>query len=252
MINVLFQDDQLLVIEKPAGLVVAPSQTQHEMTLSEILQSDFGINLERGGIVHRLDKDTSGVMLVAKTEASFGALQAQFKSRQVEKEYLTLVHGFVTEPGVIEGAIGRNPRNREKFTILDEGKEASTAYEPLKLLLMDPKVVEEIFADFSKIQFKKLSTMNYSQFTLIKASPKTGRTHQIRVHLKHIGHSIVGDDKYGGRKLVRLDHRWCTRQFLHAAKINFNHPVTGERMTFTSRLPEDLEKALKKLSEVVV
>jgi len=258
-LNILYQDQDLLVLDKPAGLVVDKSNTQAIDTLEDILQKEFEIKLERGGIVHRLDKDTSGVILIAKTQTALDNLQAQFKERKIKKEYLALVHGFIEEGGVIEGAIGRNPRNREKFTVFGrparsqaqdlagrqvEGKEATTEYEPLKQLTMDNGELTNIFPDFNKIQMRKLDRMKYNHFTLLKVHPLTGRTHQIRVHLKYAGFPVVGDEKYVGRKVYRLDHRWCPRLFLHAAKLRFRHPVTGNWMEFEAKLPEDLKNTL--------
>ena len=160
---------------------------------------------------------------------------------------MALVHGEVSESGKVEGAIGRNPGNREKFTVLPGAREAETEYEPLERLQVSGDRLQEIFAAFNKIQMRKLSTVHYNLFTLLKCFPKTGRTHQIRVHLKHIGYPIVSDDKYVGRRMKRLDQRWCPRMFLHAAKIGFKHPVTGKWMEIESKLPEDLRKALSNL-----
>ena len=248
-LKVIFQDDDILAIDKPAGLVVDNSETQKEQVLADILKKDFGITLERGGIVHRLDKDTSGILLVAKTLEALDNLQAQFKERKTKKEYLALVHGLIEKGGVVEGAIGRNPGDREKFTVLVNGKETITGYEPVKLLVMSPEFIEKIFHAFNKIQLRKLKTMNYEQFTLVSCLPQTGRTHQIRVHLKHIGFPIVSDEKYGGRKIVRLDKRWCPRMFLHAQKIGFYHPINGNWMELKAELPEDLKNALDLLKE---
>ncbi|MFH0937617.1 MAG: RluA family pseudouridine synthase [Candidatus Daviesbacteria bacterium] len=255
MLKAVFSDDYLMVIEKPAGLVVTSSQTTNEKTLEDILKEDFNLSLERSGIVHRLDKDTSGLLLVAKKLEVMQKLQAQFKGRGVKKEYLTLCHGFIEKPGKIEAFIARNPVNREKFIVQPckdqpcEAREAVTEYEPKKLLVISSQFMEQIFEGFSKIQFRKLRTMNYEQFTLLRCFPLTGRTHQIRVHLKYINHPVVGDEKYAGRKVARLDKRWCPRQFLHAAKLEFTHPATGERLSFESKLPEDLEKALGMLEK---
>lgn len=255
MLRVVFEDDSLLVLDKPPGLVVTSSETSKEDTLEDLLRSDFGIKIERGGIVHRLDKDTSGLIVVAKTQGVLENLQAQFKERVVKKEYLALVHGFIEEKGIVDAPIARNPGDREKFTAIDQlasqtwsgVREAVTEYEPLQRLEISEKRIVEIFPDFNKIQLRKLNATRYTLFTLLRCKPHTGRTHQIRVHLKYIGHPIVGDDKYGGRKVVRLDHRFCPRQFLHAARLEFNHPATGKRMSFESKLPEDLKKALDKL-----
>lgn len=245
--KIIYEDEYFLAVDKPAGLVVDPADTVKEETLADILQKEFGITLLRGGIVHRLDKDTSGILLAAKTQPALEALQNQFKERETKKEYLTLVHGFIEESGEVEGAIARNPGNREKFAVLAEGKEAVTAYEPLEKLHFKEGFEKEIFANFNKIQLKKMEKQRYGEFTLVKCMPKTGRTHQIRVHLKYISHPVVSDEKYGGRKTVRLDKRWCARMFLHAAKIGFGHPSTGQWMELESKLPEDLQTALDYL-----
>ena len=247
--KVIFQDDDLLVIDKSAGLVVDKSNTQSVDTLEDILQKEFGIKLYRGGIIHRLDKDTSGIILIAKTQEALENLQAQFKDRKVKKEYLALVHGHIMENGRVEGSIGRNPVNREKFTVLDTGKEAETEYEPIKSLQFSVVSLQRIFSDFNKIQMRKLEKQNYGQFTLLRVLPKTGRTHQIRVHLKYIRHPVVSDEKYVGRKMYRLDKRWCPRLFLHATKIGFYHPKFGQWMELESKLPEDLKKVLEDFNE---
>lgn len=254
--KVLFQDDDILVLDKPAGLVVDKSNTQQTNTLEDILVNEYQIKLERGGIVHRLDKDTSGVILVAKTQAALDNLQAQFKERKTKKQYLALVHGIVEKGGIVEGAIGRNPIHREKFMVMDPstgsgqvGKEAVTEYEPVSGYQLSALSLQTIFSEFNKIQMRKLERQDYGKFTLLNCYPKTGRTHQIRVHLKHINHPIVSDEVYGGRKIVRLDHRWCPRQFLHAKKLGFFHPKSGEWMEIEASLPEDLKEALSKLNE---
>ncbi|MDO8573666.1 MAG: RluA family pseudouridine synthase, partial [Candidatus Daviesbacteria bacterium] len=193
----IYEDESILVLDKPPGLVVDSGETVKEETIQDILIRDFQINLPRGGIVHRLDKDTSGIILVAKTEESLENLQSQFKERIIKKEYLALVHGLVEGLGTIEGSIGRNPGNREKFTVISpgrsqsppsrwskaEGKEAVTEYEPLKNLQFTIYNLQLIFNDFNKIQMRKLERQKYGEFTLLVCKPKTGRTHQIRVHL---------------------------------------------------------------------
>lgn len=182
----------------------------------------------RAGIIHRLDKDTSGILLVAKTQDSFANIQRQFKNREVEKKYLALVHGEVSpDESVIRGAISRNPFDKKKFGIFLGGKEAETEYKTLK----------------------KYSAQKLGSFSLLELTPKTGRTHQIRVHLKFIGYPVVSDEKYTGRKTLRQDRRWCGRQFLHAAGIIFRHPKTGKKIEFSLGLPSDLKKALKTLHE---
>ena len=249
-LTVIFSDDCLLVIDKPPGLVSTPSETRKDQTLSDILQTEYGIDLERGGLVHRLDKDTSGIVLVAKNQESFENLQKQFAQREVKKEYTALAHGFTAEREEVDGAISRNPGNREKFVVLEGGKEAVTYFDRMEKLEMSQDVQDDIFEGFNKIQKRKLQRTNYGEFSLLKCFPKTGRTHQIRVHLKHIEHPIVGDEKYAGRKTSRLDKRWCKRQFLHASKIEFSHPISGKRIVFESPIPEDLKKALKCLTRI--
>ena len=247
MIDIIYEDNEILAINKPPGLVVDPADTVKEQTLADILSKEFGIKLPRGGVVHRLDKDTSGIILVAKTQTALENLQTQFKQRKIQKVYLTLVHGKIAEKGKVEGNIGRNPGNREKFTVLDTGKEAITEYEPINDLTFNALQLTKIFADFSKIQMRKLQKQNYGQFTQLYCKPKTGRTHQIRVHLKYINHPIVSDQKYVGRKMYRLDKRWCPRMFLHAKSIGFYHPRTKVWINLESELPEDLQGALGNL-----
>lgn len=253
LLSILYQDDQILVIDKRAGIVVTPAETIQSETISDILINDFKINLDRGGVVHRLDKDTSGVLVVAKTQKALEHLQSQFKERVVKKQYLALVHGTLEKEQTVKGAITRNPGNREKFIVLDddESREAETKFQPTSNLKFKISNWEAVFGDLNKIQTRKLERSNYNQFTLVDCFPMTGRTHQIRVHLKHIGFPIISDEKYGGRKTVRLDRRWCPRQFLHAAKLELNHPASGKRMEFESQLPEDLKHALSLLDEDV-
>lgn len=246
-IKVLFEDEDILVVDKPPFLVVTKSETHQGKTLEEILTSDFEIKLARGGIVHRLDKDTSGLLVVAKNLKALENLQSQFKKRQVHKEYLALVHGLISQEVSIAGAIVRNPKNRSKFTVSSAGKEAETKFSPIAHLSFSQYRLLELFPEFSKIQIKKLFTINYLNYTLLACFPLTGRTHQIRVHLKYINSPVVADEKYAGRRRLRLDKRWCPRQFLHAKKLEFTHPVSSERMIFESPLPEDLEKSLEFL-----
>lgn len=224
--RVVFEDKTLLVIDKPAGLVVNRLENRKETCLQDWLENylrlkDGGIG-DRAGIVHRLDKETSGLIVVAKTEAAFKALQKQFKQREVEKQYLALVHGrVVPKKGTIAVAISRSPFDRKKFGVFLGGKESKTDYQTKK---------------------------EYQGYTLLELRPKTGRTHQLRVHLKHINYPIVADEKYGGRKRARDDRKWCPRQFLHAAFLSFTHPATGRKVDFYSTLPADLEKCLAKMS----
>lgn len=245
---IIFEDPHLLVINKPAGLVTAPSDTTQAPALAEILASKYHIDLERAGIVHRLDKDTSGLLLVARDQPSLEVLQAQFQERSVDKVYTALVHGQISAPITVDQPIIRNPAQRQKFITHPDGRAAVTEFQPLKYFTLPLEMLTDLFPDYSKIQLRKLTSSHYGQFTLLQCHPKTGRTHQIRVHLKHLGHPIVGDAKYGGRKTARQDHRWCPRQFLHASQISFNHPTTGERLTFEAPLPSDLVSALEYLT----
>lgn len=248
-LSILYADEYLMVIDKPAGLVVTPADSVKVETLSDILVTDYGITVERGGVVHRLDKDTSGLILIAKTAESLEQLQFQFKERMVKKEYLALAHGTLKSTEIVSGSIERNPKNREKFIVSDEGKEAETKCVPEAWYQLKEEKMEELFtSQFNKIQRRKLERTNYGVFTLIRCFPLTGRTHQIRVHLKYLGFPLVGDEKYAGRKTARLDGRWCKRQFLHAAKISFYHPKTGEQLTFESELPSDLTEVLECLT----
>ena len=174
-----------------------------------------------------MDKETSGILLVGKTEEAFKNLQAQFKERVVEKTYTTLLHGRL-EParGVVEVPVGRLPWNRERFGVLPGGRESISHY--------------EVEAYFSKER---------QEYSLTTFKPKTGRTHQIRIHAKYLGHPIVGDEFYAGRKTSRADRTWCSRLFLHASQISFIHPKTGKRVVFASYLPQDLEKARLSLEK---
>jgi 23S rRNA pseudouridine1911/1915/1917 synthase len=242
---VVWQDDSIAVLNKPHGVSVNPSETEKNITLVEMVYSELKIPLERAGIVHRLDKDTSGVILVAKSEEILEALQSQFKERVVEKSYITLVHGFFKEKGgEIHAPILRNPRNREKFSVLEGGRESETKFQVDKEFRMPMEKIEEIVGDMRRKErafFDKEAT----EYSLLKVFPKTGRTHQIRVHMKFIKHPLVGDEVYTGKKLYRFDSRWCPRQFLHAFSIKFEHPITKEKMYFEVPLAEDLENSLK-------
>ncbi len=256
-LKILYSDDAMLVIDKPAGLIVDPNTTSTEITLAQILQEEYQIPLERGGVVHRLDKDTSGILLAAKTSQALEVLQSQFKERTIKKVYTALVHGIIDEEGRIVEQIARNPSEREKFMVVDKkrdpnlvGKEAVTRFKRTQKLALSEETLNDLFEEFNKIQFKKLRSSKYSEFSLISAFPETGRTHQIRVHLKYIGYPIVADQKYTGRRTVRLDHRWCPRQFLHASKIEFDHPIKKQRLNFESPLPDDLQSALNLLQKV--
>lgn len=219
-LDIVFEDKDVLVINKPAGLTVHPAPGHPGHTLANAVASYLPELAENGdslrpGIVHRLDKDTSGLILVAKNRVAQADLSEQFKSRSVSKAYIVLVRGRLTpEKGIIEAAIGRDPRNRQRMAVVSRGREARTNYRVVKYV---------------------------GDYSLLEIKPETGRTHQIRVHLQAIGFPVVGDSRYG----VKSPH--LSRQFLHAAKIGFKLPSTGEYIEFESPLPPDLEQALHEI-----
>ena len=238
--KIIFQDDYILVIDKPSGLVVNRAESVRGKTLQDWLESNFqfsifNFQLYRSGIVHRLDKDTSGVMVIAKNAKSFTNLQKQFKERKVIKKYLALVHGKL-EPriGNIKMPLARNPVDRKKFSVRLGGRKAVTEYRVLKTYQLS-----ELYQD---------STPGVEQLSLLEINLKTGRTHQIRVHLKHINHPLVSDTIYLGEKRLKHDKVWCPRLFLHAKYLSFFHPKTGERIEFKVELPIELKQTIKKLS----
>lgn len=250
-INIVYEDEGILILDKPAGLVVNRSETLKEGTLQDQLGDYFSLGKslgigDRAGIVHRLDRETSGLMVVAKTEKAFSNMQAQFKSREVQKEYIALVHGHLKEDVVINAPIGR-VGSFGKFGVVYGGREAMTDLELIKRYQL--KELDSIELDqWSKPRLRYIK--NHGQFySLVSAFPKTGRTHQIRVHLKHIGHPVVTDLIYGPSKLLKFDLMWCPRLFLHAKTIEFTHPVTGKRVFFDSDLPKDLKDAMLNLKE---
>ena len=220
-LSIIYEDDDLLVIDKPAGLTVHPAPGHPSHTLVNAILSHFPhladiSNSLRPGIVHRLDKDTSGLMLVAKNSVAQIKLAEQFKSRSVVKAYLVLVKGRLTpENGIIDAAIGRDPRNRKRMAVVARGREARTEYHVLKYI---------------------------GNYTLLEVRPETGRTHQIRVHLSAIGYPVVGDPVYG------VKSPYLSRQFVHASRLGFKLPSTGEYVEFESALPPDLAQALKDIA----
>ena len=229
---ILYQDADLIVVDKPAGMVVHPAAGHAGGTLVNALLHHVtdlsGIGGEkRPGIVHRLDRGTSGLMVVAKHDASHAELARQFRDREVEKEYLALVWGLLHPGRRIDAPIGRDPSNRKKMSA--RARRSRSA------------VTRIVRAE----QFKAV--------TMVQVAIHTGRTHQIRVHLSTIGHPIVGDAMYGGvRRRVPGDLRAVThldRPFLHAAHLIFTHPADGRRMEFMSDLPEDLQRVIDELRE---
>ncbi len=221
-LTIIYQDENVIVVDKPAGLTVHPAPGHPRGTLVNALLAacpdlrGIGGTL-RPGIVHRLDKDTSGLIVVAKNDRANRALQAQLKAREVKKTYIALVRG-VPQPreGMIEAPIGRNPKNRKKMAVVANGRDAQTKYR-----------VVEVLGD--------------GEYSLVEAQPISGRTHQIRVHLAALNHPIVGDATYG-KKSELVD-----RQFLHASKLDFAMPVSQRRIEFESPLPADLRRALQRL-----
>lgn len=245
-INILYEDEDIAVVDKPAGITVNRAETtKGDMTIQDWAEKQFGINpagggnvkkfgeegwdprldfYGRGGVVHRLDKETSGVLILAKNPDSFVALQKQFHDRIVKKTYKAFAHGVINPPkGEINVPVGRLPWNRNRFGILPGGRESKTLYEVLQVY-ENPKTKEKL--------------------TLVELYPQSGRTHQIRVHLKYINHPIFSDFLYAGRKTSRKDRQLLERVFLHAAGISLTHPRTGKALTFESPLPTELLQAL--------
>ena len=238
-----------MVIDKPAGLIVNRSDTTARVAtvqdwaeikvqssiaqLAGKVQRDIDKEfVDRGGVVHRLDKDTSGILIIAKTPESFLNLKNQFKDRETMKTYLALVHGKV-EPafGVITAPIARSPFNRMHFGVFPGGREAQTSH----------KTLENIDASIKNQGHEK------ETLTLLKVSPHTGRTHQIRVHLKYINHPIVCDPLYCGRKTYNEDLKYFPRLFLHATSLEIKHPQNGASLKFESPLPQELGESLDEI-----
>jgi 23S rRNA pseudouridine1911/1915/1917 synthase len=216
--TVAYEDEHLLVVDKPAGLVVHPARGHREGTLAQLLAGTAvgGEDPARAGIVHRLDRDTSGLLVVARSDEAHRRLQALIQARTLEREYLALVKGRPpSRTGTIEAPIGRDPRVRTRMTVGGHfPREARTRFE-----------LERAVGDYA----------------LLRLRLDTGRTHQIRVHLKAIGHPVAGDPEYGTAGLLGLQ-----RQFLHATRLAFSHPITGRPMEVHSPLPEDLRVALER------
>ncbi len=238
-LRVIYEDDEVIVVDKPAGLVVHPAPGNPDRTLVNALIAHCGESLRgiggvaRPGIVHRLDKDTSGLMVAAKTEGAQASLSAQFAERSIERSYHALVWGTPMPPqGRIEGNIGRSPRNRKKMAVVQRGgKTAATAYRVLARFLE-------------------------GAIALVECRLETGRTHQIRVHLTAKGHPIVGDPLYGRATASRLNTLSAglaaaisalPGQMLHARSLGFRHPKSGETLTFESPYPPNLKALLDKL-----
>ncbi|NRD24675.1 RluA family pseudouridine synthase [Winogradskyella litoriviva] len=240
-IDVVYEDDDLLVVNKPAGMVVHPGHGNYSGTLINGLIFHFenlpNNSSERPGLVHRIDKDTSGLLVVAKTEQAMAHLSNQFAKKTSEREYVALVWGNIEEDeGTIEGNIGRHPKNRLQNTVFLEDEEEQGK----------PAVTH----------FKVLERLGY--VTLVSCKLETGRTHQIRVHMKHIGHTLFNDERYGGERILKGTtftkykqfvencFKILPRQALHAKTLGFVHPTTGEFMKFESEIPEDIAQCVEK------
>ena len=240
-LNIVYEDDDLLVVNKPAGLVVHPGHGNYHGTLVNALAwhmkdiPDYDANDPHVGLVHRIDKDTSGLLVIAKTPDAKTNLGLQFFNKTTKRRYRALVWGVVEQDeGTIVGNIARNPKDRMQMAVMSDpmvGKHAVTHYRVLERL---------------------------GYVTLVECILETGRTHQIRVHMKHIGHVLFNDERYGGHEILKGTHfskykqfvnncfDTCPRQALHAMTLGFVHPVTGEEMYFTSELPDDMTRLIEK------
>lgn len=230
---VIYEDAHIIVLNKPPGIVVHPAPGNYTGTLVNALLHHYGslpssgpgpsgIERERAGIVHRLDKDTSGVMVVARTQEALRSLSAQFKSRIVKKQYVAVVAGVIKKgSGIIEAGLGRHVKERKKISVqTHSAREAVTMY----------KVRER-----------------FKNATLVEVEIKTGRTHQIRVHMSHIGHPVLGDQTYGGNRAMKAGHAVPARQLLHAESLSLLHPDTGHPMTFSAPPPPDMAAIIQLL-----
>ncbi|ASQ45685.1 23S rRNA pseudouridine(1911/1915/1917) synthase RluD [Legionella clemsonensis] len=229
-LTLVYEDEHLLVLNKPAGLVVHPGAGNREHTLVNALLHHAPplANLPRAGIIHRLDKETTGLLVVAKTLSAHTSLIRQMQAREIHRSYITLVQGHLISGGEIHTCYGRHPKNRLKMAVCEHGREAITLYSIRK---------------------------QYHDYTLLDVQLLTGRTHQIRVHMAYINHPVVGDPLYGGRMRfpaqasedLREHLKQFQRQALHAARLSFTHPETEEELTFEAPLPDDFQLLLQAL-----
>ncbi len=221
-LDIVYEDDDVIVINKPQGMVVHPAPGHNEHTLVNALLYHCPLSTINGtfrpGIVHRIDKDTSGLLMVAKNDKAHRSLAKQLKDKTNIREYVALVHGRIAEDeGTINAPIGRSLKDRKKQAVVKDGRNAVTHFEVLK---------------------------RYRDYTLVKCILETGRTHQIRVHMKYIGHPLVGDPLYGPKKTIKGNG-----QFLHAGKLGFVHPTTGKLLIFEAPLPKIFQECLEKLDK---
>lgn len=222
-LNIVYEDEHILVLNKPRGMVVHPAPGHYSGTLVNGLLA-YGSQLSqvngllRPGIVHRLDKDTSGLLMVAKQDEAHLSLAQQLKEHTVTRKYVALVHGTIQhDQGTIEAPVGRDPKNRLRMAVTEKGKPAVTHFNVLK---------------------------RFDRYSLVECDLETGRTHQIRVHMKFIGHPVAGDPLYGPAITLPING-----QALHAKMLGFNHPATGERLLFDSPLPDDMLRLIQALEE---
>ena len=221
-LDIVYEDDDVIVINKPQGMVVHPAPGHDDHTLVNALLYHCPLSTINGtfrpGIVHRIDKDTSGLLMVAKNDKAHRFLAKQLKDKTNIREYVALVHGRIAEDeGTINAPIGRSLKDRKKQAVVKDGRNAVTHFEVLK---------------------------RYRDYTLVKCILETGRTHQIRVHMKYIGHPLVGDPLYGPKKTIKGNG-----QFLHAGKLGFVHPTTGKLLIFEAPLPKIFQECLEKLDK---
>ena len=238
-LKIIFENNDFMVVDKDSGITVNKSDTtNNQSTLQDLIEKSGKLDksgedeefLNRGGIVHRLDKETSGLLIVAKNANAFRTLQSQFKERKVKKSYVALAHGkILPEKGEINVPVGRLPWNRKRFGVLSGGRNAITSYRVISNFIRQIGGSNEILS-------------------FVHLYAKTGRTHQIRVHLKYINHPIFADPLYGGRKIAREDRKLLSRIFLHAKTLKFLDPKTGDELEFESPLPQELSDLLEKLS----
>jgi 23S rRNA pseudouridine1911/1915/1917 synthase len=231
-LQVVFEDEDIIVLNKPAGLVVHPAAGHADGTLvNALLHFDSGLaRIPRAGIVHRLDKDTTGLMVVARNLRAHKHLVEELQQRTVRREYQAVVHGVITAGGTVDAPIGRHIRDRVRMCVRDDGKPAITHYRVIK---------------------------RYREHTYVQLKLESGRTHQIRVHMQHIRHPIVGDPVYGGRQRIppRAEQelisqlRSFKRQALHAFRLSLVHPQTGKQLTWRAPLPEDMVQLLAVLEQ---
>jgi 23S rRNA pseudouridine1911/1915/1917 synthase len=262
-LRILYEDEDILVVNKAPGMVVHPGAGHPDGTLVNAVLAHcpdlHGVGGERRpGVVHRLDKDTSGVIILAKHDQAIRQLQQQFKRRTVQKTYIALVVGKLDpEEGIIDAPIGRHPRHRKRMAVVPQGRAAYTRWEVIKYL----RDIGQTAAKRSSVRSEDSTTapqssvgnrfndapQNAPLYTLLQVRPATGRTHQIRVHLSWLGYPVVGDRKYGPSR----PHLAAPRQFLHAYQLTLSHPKTEETMTFTAPLSSDLETVMERLHPAV-